>query len=127
MNDVSHQFQFSLRSIFLFAFAFALGFACKNLASGLHPFAMTLVLPSSNSPVQPGDVLLVESMVDPDSINRRVTVLADGIVTLPKIGDVSVAGNSLSVVEKSLTKAYRQYYADPGIQVYRADASVPHK
>lgn len=127
MSDTNQRFQFSLRSILLFAFAFALGFACKNLASGLQPFAMSLVLPSSNSPVQPGDVLLVESNVDPGGINRRVTVLADGIVTLPQVGDVSVAGTSLAAVEQSLTKEYQKFYANPGIQVYRADASVPHK
>ena len=88
---------------------------------------MTLLLPSSNSPVHPGDVLLVESVADPSGINRRVTVLADGIVTLPLIGDVSVAGNSLLVVEQSLTKKYQKFYANPGIQVYRAAASVPHE
>jgi protein involved in polysaccharide export with SLBB domain len=88
---------------------------------------MSLVLPSSDSPLQPGDILLVESSTDPGSINRRVTVLADGVVTLPAIGDISVSGNSLSVVEQSLTRAYQKFYDNPGIQVYRADASAPPK
>ena len=126
MNETRTRFQFSLRSLLLFAFAFALGFAFRNIASELHPFAMKLVLPSSTSPVRPGDVLLVESVVDP-GINRRVTVLSDGAVSLPQIGTVTIAGNSVSAVEQSLTKAYQKFYANPGIQVYRADASEPHR
>lgn len=126
MSDTGNRLQFSLRSLLVFAFAFALGFACRNLASGLHPLTMSLILPSSNSPVQPGDVLLVESSAHPDSINRRVTVLADGVITLPAIGNIPVSGQALPAVEQALTKAYLQFYTNPGIQVYRADVSAPH-
>lgn len=87
---------------------------------------MSLIIPSLNSLVQPDDVLLLESSTDPDSINRRATVLADGVITLPAVGNMPVSGKSLPAVEQALTKAYQKSHAYPGIQVYRADVSAPH-
>lgn len=123
-NEARWRFQFSLRTLFVFIFAFALGFVARNVVTGLQPFAMGLALPSANSPVEPGDVLLVESAGNPD-LNRRVTVLADGTVSLPLLGSVAIGGQDTAGVEKTLTGGYAQYFARPQIQVYRADVSEP--
>ena len=108
--------------MFLLILAFALGFAARNLASGLHPFAMKLVLPSSTTPIAIGDELIVESLTD-SSIDRRVVVLSDGTIKLPNAGTIKVAGQDVAAIEKTLAMAYAPFFKNLGIQVYRADAS----
>ena len=124
MSDRRFRFQFSLRMLLAVIFAFALGFAARNLASGLHPLAMQLSLPSSTTPVRPGDSLIVECLVE-DSLSRRVTVLADNTITLPYVGTVNVAGQNPDAIARTLTTSYQQYLSNPTIQVYRADVSEP--
>jgi len=106
--------------------AFSLGFVARNIATGVHPFTISLLLPSSTTPVVPGDTLLVESLADPGII-RRVTVLADGTIDVPHLGIVSVSGQDTLAIKKTLTTSYGRYYKAPAIQVYRADASQPIK
>jgi protein involved in polysaccharide export with SLBB domain len=120
------RFQFSLRTMFVAMIAFAIGFAARNIATGVHPFTMSLFMPSSTTPVVPGDSLIVECMSNP-SINRRITVLADETVTLPYVGVVSVSKQDTATIEKTLNTSYRRYIKQPDIQVYRADASQPLK
>jgi protein involved in polysaccharide export with SLBB domain len=122
MADGKPRFQISLQTMFLLVLAFAIGFTARNLASGLHPFAMRLVLPSSTTPIVIGDELIVESLTD-SSIDRRVVVLSDGTIKLPSAGTIKVAGQDVAAIEKTLTTAYASYYKNPVIQVYRADAS----
>jgi protein involved in polysaccharide export with SLBB domain len=116
--------QFSLKALLLVMFGFALGFGARNLISGLHPLAMRLAPPSSTTPIAPRDSLLVESVVA-SSLNRRVTVLANGTVSLPFVGTVSVSGQNIAAVEKTLTNSYSRYFSRPAIQVYRASTSEP--
>lgn len=124
MNDSKSQKQISVRTLFLIVSAFAVGFVSRNLATGLHPFAMQLVLPSSTTPVQTGDTLIVESITDP-SINRKVVVLTDGTIKLPHVGSIDVRGQDVTTIEKTLTTSYSKAIRNPAIQVYRADASQP--
>lgn len=117
-------FQFRIRTLLLVIVAFAAGLVTRNFSDGLHPFTASFALPKSTSPLRPGDVLLVESATD-KSINRKVTVLADHMVSLPYIGDVSVKSLTLKNLEDLLNKRYSKFFQAPGIQVYRADASKP--
>ncbi len=124
MTESKRQKQISVRTLFLIVMAFAIGFVSRNLATGLHPFAMQLVLPSSTTPVQSGDTLIVESITDP-SVNRKVVVLADGTIKLPHIGSIDVRGQDVATIEKTWTTSYSKTIRNPAIQVYRADASQP--
>ena len=122
MADAKPRFQLSLQTLFLLILAFALGFAARNLASGLHPFAMKLVLPSSTTPIVAGDELIIESLTD-STIERRVVVLSDGTIKLPSVGTINVAGQDVASIEKIIATAYAKFYTNPAIQVYRADAT----
>jgi len=125
MNSPSRRLlQFRLGTLLLVIAAFALGLAARNIADGLHPLTMSLSLPKSNTPLRPGDVLLVESSVD-KAINRKVTVLADCSVSLPFVGDLSVKGMTLKTLEQRLNKQYSKLYRSPNIQVFRANVSEP--
>ncbi|MCA9193330.1 MAG: polysaccharide biosynthesis/export family protein [Planctomycetales bacterium] len=121
MTDARPRWQMSLQTMFLLVFTFALGFVTRNLASGLHPFVMKLVLPSSITPIAPGDELIVESVTD-ETVKYRVAVLSDGTIRLPHVGTVSVSGQDIDSVQNTLEKAYAKFLAAPGIQVCRADA-----
>lgn len=116
------RFQMSLGTLLLIVAAFAFGFVARNIADGLHPAYIGLTLPASTSPVRIGEVLSIESLVD-SSINREVTVLSDGTINLPMIGVVDVKNKSPAQIQTTLNKSFQQYYAAPGIQVYRSAAS----
>ena len=116
--------QFRLGTLLLVIAAFALGLAARNIADGLLPLTMSLSLPKSNTPLRPGDVLLVESSTD-KTINRKVTVLADCSVSLPFVGDLSVKGTALKSFEQLLNKEYSKFLRSPNIQVFRANVSEP--
>lgn len=126
MTQPQSGWQFSIRTLLLIVLAFACGFGLRNVISGLQPWAIQASLPASTSPVAPGDTLIVESSTMPE-INRRVTVLADGVITMPLIGTVQVSGQNQAAIEQTLTQAYAKYYKNPGIQVYRGGASEPLK
>ena len=120
----SSRIQFSLRTFLVAGVAFTLGFAVRNVVTGLHPLSMKFALPSSTTAVAPGDSLIVECLAD-GSINRRVTILADSTVHLPAVGTVNLSGMDISAVEKTLNASYAKFYRVPGIQVYRAEFTEP--
>lgn len=83
--------------------------------------------PASTDPVKPGEVLTVESMTDPGTINRRVTVLADYTISLPLIRNVNVRGMTTDDVAETLDKKYSKYLKEPAIFVGREAVSSPLK
>lgn len=67
--------------------------------------------------IKPQDVLRVEVYREPD-LQREVRVSADGKISLPLIGEVQVADERLSDVQKHLTELYnRDFLVDPQIHV----------
>ncbi len=124
-------FRFRIGTCLLMIFSFAIGLSVRNIADGLHPLAMSLLLPKSTTPLRPGDVLRVEFKHLP-SFDREVTVLADLTISMPQVGELSVDGQTVSMLEQTLRKKYRPYYLKgpaiaSTIQVYRASSSVPLK
>ena len=70
-----------------------------------------------------GDVIVVESMTDPD-INRGgipngqgLVIQPDGTITLPMLGQVHAARLTVAELRESLNEKYRKYVRDPQITV----------
>lgn len=121
------RFQFNIQTALIAMFAFALGLAARNIASGLHPLTLQLVLPSSTTPIAAGDSLIIECDLYP-KINRRVRVLADGTIALKHVGVVNVSGQTTTEIEALVQDRYKKYFGDSrykSIQLFRADSSVP--
>ncbi|MFK7768735.1 MAG: sigma-70 family RNA polymerase sigma factor [Mariniblastus sp.] len=90
------------------------------------PKETSFVPPASTTVVKPGEVLLVESMVD-ESLNRRVVVQADNTIMLPLVGVVLVHKKTTMEISKILNGKYAGYVASPDIFVVRESASTPLK
>ena len=74
-------------------------------------------LPSSDYVVGPGDVLEVEVFDNPD-LSRTPTVQTNGMVALPLLGEVPVAGLTLAEVKARLTELLgRDYLVNPQVDV----------
>jgi polysaccharide export outer membrane protein len=63
-----------------------------------------------------GDEIGVESISDP-SLNRNLTILPDGTITLRLIGQIKATGTTVVQLRDTLEKAYLQYYRVPAISV----------
>ena len=84
----------------------------------------TFVPPSSTAIVEPGEVLLVESMTDA-TLNRRVVVQADHTIVLPFAGVVSVRNKTTTEITEILDAKFSKYVASPTTFVVRESASTP--
>lgn len=62
--------------------------------------------------LQPGDVIRVEVLEDPD-LSRQVFVLPDGNITFPLAGNVRAGGRTLQQVQNSLSGALAPNFAAP--------------
>ncbi|MBC8354086.1 MAG: polysaccharide biosynthesis/export family protein [Planctomycetes bacterium] len=78
--------------------------------------------PTSN--LKPGDQLLMESFVD-SILNRRLTILGDGSVTLPLLGQIQAAGHTLQELTELLGEAYKDHYKQPSLTLSFAGTSLP--
>lgn len=74
--------------------------------------------PASTAILQPGEVLSIESMNE-SSLNRRVVVQADSVLTLPFLGDVSVKGLTPGQATEKISEAYLQYVKNPELLIVR--------
>lgn len=75
--------------------------------------------------VNSGDVLevTVERLAD---LNRTVTVRPDGFVSLPTLGDIEVAGLSVTQAAEKIEAAYGQRLLDPRVDVIVQNPPVPN-
>ena len=122
-NRLKRSRRLRLSTLLLMVLAFGLGLSVRNIADGLHPLAIRLWLPTSDSSLRPGDVILIENPAEP-TLHRKVTVLADYTISLPYIGDVSVRGDNLRSLETSLRTKLSPFFRNADvIEVYRADYS----
>ncbi len=64
-----------------------------------------------------GDYLLVQLYDGKEESEYKVQVDANGTVTLPLIGLVTLGGQTASIAADTLTKAYTVYYRQPYVQV----------
>jgi polysaccharide export outer membrane protein len=65
-----------------------------------------------------GDIIRVESLVDP-TLNRDVTVQPDGTVDLLLIGQVRVARRTVDEIRTDLNERYKKYYRVADLNVTR--------
>jgi len=63
-----------------------------------------------------GDDIRLESISDP-ALNRDLTILPDGTITLRLIGQVKATGKTVVQLRDAIEKAYLQYYRVPAISV----------
>ncbi len=115
--------QVSLRTLLAVILGFGLGLAV-NLQ--FHP-AQRDQLPNPTN-IRLGDRLSIEfQIVEANyvraSVSRRTTVLADGTITLPDLGQVPAAGLSLAGLTEDLKQLYAAHYQDK-LTSPRAQASA---
>lgn len=68
--------------------------------------------------LQVGDVIRIESLVDP-MLNRELTIQPDGTVDLLLLGPVRVVHRTVTQVRDDLQQRYQQYYRIPDLHVTR--------
>jgi polysaccharide export outer membrane protein len=86
--------------------------------------ALQTAAPTDDYRIGPEDILQItlfnipagEQGVTPRTTDVRVS--QDGMITLPLLGDVPVAGLTTSVVEQSLRERYDKYLRNPEVGVY---------
>ena len=79
----------------------------RSAETNLHDFA-----------VGPGDVLLITTTDLPDLNDQDSRVDGQGIISLPLIGDVQVAGLSEDQVQELITEKVKQYQKYPRVHVF---------
>lgn len=63
-----------------------------------------------------GDTFSIADVENPDILGS-FTVRLDGVVTVPLIGEVFVAGFTTSEISNALAQRFKEYFTDPKIQV----------
>ena len=99
------------------------------MASGNRPLLVALALAACASPapvtqdpspapsgIRPGDVVKIVVWREPD-YTGEFPVDARGRVILPQLGTMTVVGRPTEWLSDSLTKAYRQFLANPSITI----------
>lgn len=66
--------------------------------------------------IGPGDVLFISIWKD-DAMTKQVTVLPDGMISFPLIGEVAAAGKTVTGLQKDLYKKIGHYVPDPDLSV----------
>lgn len=72
-----------------------------------------------------GDVIRISSATDADINQREITVLSDGMVSLPLIGQVRAAQKSVSDLQDELNELYSKFLTDPAILVQVVEGDTP--
>jgi len=69
----------------------------------------------------PGDQVMIDSTVNLElqrgTLERGLTILPDGTITVPMLGEVHAAGLTVSQLRKVLENQYLSLFADPSIDV----------
>ncbi len=87
--------------------------ATQEAAKGMSPPPVkTSVILGKDYLIGAGDVLSLEVWKDPN-LTRLVTVLADGKVNIPLIGEVTVANRTINDVKKELEGRLSRFVPDP--------------
>ncbi len=79
---------------------------------------ITIIFSSVNSNgeqtylLEPGDRIGVSFYSNPE-LNRTVTILPDGKIHLPPVGEIPAAGKSASALAKDVTESFRETIHDP--------------
>ena len=90
--------------------------------SGAVPRVAYQPVPSST--ISPQDTLDINVFKVPDLSARAIKVESNGIISLPLVGSVKVAGLRIAQAENIITQRLTQYMQDPKVSVVRTDNAV---
>lgn len=107
------RYRFSLAALFGLLTALLLGGPLASLAVDSDPKALGDAMPYK---VQPGDLLEIFVWKERD-LQREVIVRPDGGLSFPLIGDMEVAGKTVSEIRDQLTRQLREYVSNPTVSV----------
>ncbi len=76
--------------------------------------------------VNPGDVLQVRCFTgEEEHANTQAIVSAQGAISLPRVGELHVAGQRLEDIQHNIAAAYRLIFPDCAVEVGRVSAAPP--
>ncbi|QEG00876.1 Serine/threonine-protein kinase PrkC [Stieleria maiorica] len=74
-------------------------------------------VPASDKPLVPGQRLKLTSSTA-DELEMELTVMADVTIKPRLLGVISVRGQTLQQVESQLNQLYKQWFAEPGVELF---------
>ncbi len=74
--------------------------------------------------IAPQDVLDVNVFKVPDLSAKKLTVEANGTISLPLIGTIKVQGLTIGQAEKTITAKLKKYMQDPKVSITRTDKAI---
>jgi len=63
-----------------------------------------------------GDVLVISLWKD-DALTKEVTVLPDGTITFPLVGEIQASGKKISTLKKDIESKIKRYVPDPVLTI----------
>ncbi len=73
----------------------------------------------------PGDVIQITSAIDASLNQADITILSDGTISLPLIGEVHAAGKTVAALQADLNEKYTQFVKNPAIVVQVTVSDTP--
>lgn len=76
--------------------------------------------------IQIGDVLQMRSAIDASLNQAEISVISDGMISLPLIGQVNAAGMTIENLQRQLNQRYTKFVKEPAIvvQIVRGDTMM---
>jgi polysaccharide export outer membrane protein len=96
-----------------------LAFAVASDATAQQVDLQTGVAPSADESgyrLSPGDALDIKFMLNPE-LNEQVQIRPDGYISMPLVGELSIAGATVSELVARLTKSFEPVLKSPSIVV----------
>lgn len=79
-------------------------------------FVSQVPVAASDYTIGPGDVLEISVWRD-ESLNRKVVVPPDGVISFPLIGDINTTGMTVNALRNNVTKRLQEYVQDAVVTV----------
>ena len=80
--------------------------------------------PAISSTISPQDTLDINVFKVPDLSLKAIKVESNGIISMPLVGSVKVAGLSITQAENNITQRLKKYMQDPKVSVVRTDNAI---
>jgi len=80
--------------------------------------------PVASTAISPQDILDINVFKVPDLSVKGLKVESNGLISLPLVGSVHVAGLSVIQAENTITQRLKKYMQDPKVSVVRTDNAV---
>lgn len=73
----------------------------------------------------PGDVIQITSAIDASLNQTNITILSDGTISLPLIGEVHASGKTVAALQADLNEKYTKFVKNPAIVVQVLVSDTP--